>query len=129
MSTRIPTGAALRVVEPPLARFVFNGTSRRAVVGDVVHVALHNVATEEFTLVEDPDRRYWTDSRFERVEEAEADRAMLSLGFLKQGDARKPVATRLLILPDEGPAISVDLTEHEFVLLLSGQSIPVEVQR
>jgi hypothetical protein len=51
----------------------------------------------------------------------------LSIGFIRHGDARKPVTVRVEIQDEEADVItSLDLTEHQWALVLSGSVITVE---
>lgn len=54
--------------------------------------------------------------------------ALLSLGSVKPGDVRKPIFFRLMIQDEDSDAVTtIDLSEHQFALLLASSVVPVTV--
>lgn len=53
----------------------------------------------------------------------------ISLGFMQQGDSRKPRKMRLMIQTEDLKVETlVDMNEHQFAAFMSGQSIKVQAE-
>jgi hypothetical protein len=80
------------------------------------------------SIVHDPTRRGVTfasaQTPVEQAIESGGDR-LVELGFVRSSDSRKPVVIRLQIQDDASNIViaSVDLTEHQFAMLLSGSVV------
>lgn len=51
---------------------------------------------------------------------------LLSISFVKPSDVRSPIQVSLLLQTDD-ETLAIDLTEHEYVHLLAGSVMPVNI--